>query len=355
MKTVIYGAQSIALGTYLALTTLFQDIDVLFFLVNEKGINPDFLSGKPVKVMSDSSAIELCRNVKILICTPENVMDEIEEKLDEMGIYDHVRMTSSRFAELLSYAYTKSGEFRPLSHYPVGMKKADINMYMAKFHKDKVLKGDVEIPDFITPIQVGTMITDTRVAECVDSDGDNISARNGNYSELTALYWIWKNVLENECCNDYVGLVHYRRLLDLSDDDLMRLDSNDIDVVLPFPMPYEPNIESHHKRYLRDNDWKALIKAIEEIHPEDFGGMKDVLNQRYMCNYNILLAKKDVMKDYCAWLFPILFRVEELSEPKGNERADRYIGYMGETLLNVYFMSRKNQLRIAYTGCKFCV
>ena len=42
-----------------------------------------------------------------------------------------------------------------------------------------------------------------------DDTGDNISAKNCYYSELTGLYWVWKNVKDL----DYVGVCHYRRYL----------------------------------------------------------------------------------------------------------------------------------------------
>ena len=43
-----------------------------------------------------------------------------------------------------------------------------------------------------------------------DDSGDNISDMNGFYSELTGIYWIWKNYN----IKDYVGICHYRRYFD---------------------------------------------------------------------------------------------------------------------------------------------
>ena len=44
------------------------------------------------------------------------------------------------------------------------------------------------------PLQVGTAIN-SPLGYLRDDTGDNISALNGYYSELTGLYWIWKNVI----------------------------------------------------------------------------------------------------------------------------------------------------------------
>lgn len=57
------------------------------------------------------------------------------------------------------------------------------------------------------PIQVGRAISSVDLGIQGDDTGDNISWKNRNYCELTALYWAWKNLKEV----DIIGLCHYRR------------------------------------------------------------------------------------------------------------------------------------------------
>ncbi|WP_408641721.1 DUF4422 domain-containing protein [Sporofaciens musculi] len=218
-----------------------------------------------------------------------------------------------------------------------------------------------KVKEIVFPIQVGADNCSTRIADLLDNKGENISYKNGNYSELTGLYWIWKNKL---CCRgtgdgdnrQYYGLVQYRRMFDFSADDLLRLADNDVDVVLPYPMPYEPNIHAHHERYLKEEDWNALLAALKELQPEYADAFSEILEQQYFYNYNIILAKKKiVLREYCEWLFPILERAEELSVPRGNERRDRYIGYMGETLETLYFVKKSKCLNIVHAECRLIV
>lgn len=359
MDLVIYGAQGMALGAYEAIHNLYPARGIRCFLVTERGINAEYLSGIPVLELSSFAAGltgEEKEDIEVLITTPENVMSDIEKNLDAHGLHCHVRLTSTRWAKLMSYHYACSREFMPLSMLPLGYHRPELYLFMAKSYKDTSLKAQYQIPNWVVPIQVGASLCEERVAEILDCDGESISYKNKNYSELTALYWIWKNRLLKESDNEkneYYGLVHYRRLLELSDDDVLRLIDNEVDAVLPYPMPYEPNIEVHHERYLKSEDWKAVLTALSELQPEYAKIFPAILQQKYLYNYNMILARKSILADYCGWLFPILERVEELSVPKASERGDRYIGYMGESLSTLYFLANRSKMNIVHAGCKF--
>ena len=363
MKLVIFGAQGYALGVYEAVKLLYPKREIPFFMVTKMGTNAPVLGGIPVREIADvvgELSEEEKRDYEIIIGTPENVQPEIEQTLENYGFTCHSRMTSERWAELMDVFHIKLGKFFPLKALPVGYNAPFVRIYAAKSHKDYALKHSVSIPYYVYPIQVGAANTDIKIAAIADNKGDNISEKNVNYSELTGLYWIWKNKLCSAGASDgdsgqYYGLAQYRRMLVFSDDDLLRLQDNDIDAVFPYPMPYEPNIHAHHERYLKEVDWNALLTALRELQPEYAEYFPQVLEQQYLYNYNVILAKKPVLRDYCAWLFPILERTEELSVPKGSERADRYIGYIGETLETLYFIKNADILNVVHTECKLFV
>ncbi len=357
MKIYIYGAKSIALGVCRAIQTLYPSYQVEGFFVSSKNGNPSTLANLPVRAIDQVVSMisdEEKLNIHILIATPENIHKEISSVLEENGFMQYTCITSQIEADLMERYFDNVGVFSSLHRLQKGSKTSGLEVYSAKFYKDVELHGSYVMPEWIVPIQVGKALTDKCVAECKDNAGENISYKNVNYCELTALYWLWKNKLltAEEDQTDYYGLCHYRRLLDVSDDDIMRMKENDIDVILPFPMLHEPNALEHHTRYIKDSDWNAMCTALEEIYPEYAVAMTEIFSRPYLYNYNMLIAKPGVLTEYCKWLFAILERVEELSEPKGWERSDRYIGYLGENLLTLYFMYNKDKYKIVHTGRK---
>lgn len=363
MNLAIYGAQGYALGACEAIKTLYPKREISCFLVTCMEGNASSLGGISVKELS-SFAAEMSadekRDIEILIATPDHVQPDIEEVLENFGFRHHRRLTFSRWAELMKLFHARLGKFLPLAALPVGCHEPFVRIYMAKSHADKPLKKPVPVPDYVFPVQVGVDNCSVRVADLSDNTGENISGKNGNYCELTALYWMWKNKLSADGTADgeagqYYGLCQYRRLFDMNEDDLLRLMDNDVDAVLPYPLPYEPDIHAHHERYIKEADWKALLKALNERQPAYAEAFPKILGQRYLYNYNVILAKKSVLRDYCGWLFPILERTEELSVPKGSERSDRYIGYMGETLLTLYFMKNTDRLNVVHAECRMAV
>lgn len=93
--------------------------------------------------------------------------------------------------DLLDIMKNKIGRFPNL-------KEQIAEVYAARFHGDRPLKCETALPAWIKPIQAGAALTDMRIAELTDNTGDNISDKNADYCELTALYWIWKNKI----CSD---------------------------------------------------------------------------------------------------------------------------------------------------------
>lgn len=363
MKLAIFGAQGYALGAYEAVKTLYSKRVIPCFIVTSMGNNAPMLGSIPVREIAEVSS-EMTKEQKdsleVIIATPENVQPDIEETLENHGFRHHSRLDSERWGELMKMFHIKLDRFLPLSALPVGYNKPFIRIFMAKSHLDNPLTHPPVLPDYVYPIQAGTDRTEAKIADRRDNKGENISIKNGNYSELTVLYWMWKNKLCSTGTPDgndgqYYGLVQYRRMLIFSEDDLRRLPDNDVDVVLPYPMPYEPNIHAHHERYLKDVDWNALLTALRELQPEYADYFPEVLEQQYLYNYNVILAKKAVLREYCEWLFPILERTEELSVPQGCDRSDRYIGYMGETLETLYFIKNADRLNVVHTECKLYV
>ena len=358
VKFAIFGAKSTALGICLAIRKIYPELKIETFLVSSLENNPMYLAGLPVQEISSFADKE----IRILIGTPEDLHEKIIHSLEIHGFMHWVCINSYQESELMERYFYELGLFPSIHKVPIGNIRAVLKIYQAKHCKDKPVKHFYSLPDWIVPIQAGAADLSRGGNTEADCTGDNISSKNANYCELTVLYWLWKNCLQisqgkgSDAIQpasretEYYGLFHYRRILDIRDHDLLRMTKNQIDVILPYPTIHEPSIYEHHVRYIQEKDWEAVMDVLAELQPEYAEAFSEILEQPYLYNYNILIAKRQILSDYCACLFPILFQVEERTDSKEKKRMDRYIGYIGENLLTLYFFYHKDTMNILHSG-----
>ena len=179
MKLIIYGAKSMALGACHAIQTLYPEQEILCFLVKSLKDNPSELAGLPVReleTVATELTVEEKNGVTVLVGTPE-ILHEIKKDLENCGFERIACLDSKRMAVLMERYFTSEHIFPSLHCLPQGCEKIEPFVIMTKFYKDRVLKSQVSLPSWTHPLQVGTALTEERVAELLDSTGELISEK----------------------------------------------------------------------------------------------------------------------------------------------------------------------------------
>lgn len=222
-----------------------------------------------------------------------------------------------------------------------GEGKTKVRVMIACSHKDRAgLSKDNEM--YYVPVQVGKALTDICLYDECDDAGDNISDRNYNYSECTALYWAWKNHYALDA--DYIGLRHYRRKYDITDEQLCHLKENKVDIVHLDPI-YHNNIKKSFVYFTKnENDWILMKSVIEKRFPEYYPAMLAYENQHFICAYNMTIMRRNIFDDYCCFLFGVLLEIEAYYLERC-DRRDRYLGYLAENLTSIYLMHNKDKFK----------
>ena len=233
----------------------------------------------------------------------------------------------------------------------MNINKSDLKIIIAT-HKRYQMPSD----EIYLPVHVGRALNSvwigTPLMEYIgDNTGDNISSKNRNYCELTALYWAWKN-LDYE----YLGLVHYRRHFKGGNGDkwqsvLTKRKAEQLlkkyDVILPKKRDYF--IESTYDQYVHAHNKQDLDKTLEilqESYPEYIPAWDRVMKSTSGHRFNMFIMKKDILDRYLEWLFDVLFRLEDVLDISSYSANDqRVFGFVSERLLDVWLLTNN----IAYT------
>ena len=220
--------------------------------------------------------------------------------------------------------------------------------------------------DIIAPVSAGACLygeNDPRLELCDDA-GENISAKNPQYCELTVQYWAWKN-----CDFEFGGLMHQRRYFDFSDTSPYAFDNNrrnrktyrifdepDAETLKKLRADYgtisslmkryriiaplSENLYQTVRRYYDRNDRRdfddlsLLYDIIIEKYPEYRESAGRYLDQTYSYFCNMFVMDRELFCDYSSWLFAIL---EEYEKRKPAQLFyPREQGKLAERLFGIY-------------------
>lgn len=234
---------------------------------------------------------------------------------------------------------------------------------------------DVNKPEsrILQPVQVGLKPGSYRFPWAFhDDEGENISAKNPIYCELTTQYWAWKNIDA-----DYYGFCHYRRYFDFSEtehqenaygeimDDYIdaaaakRYGLNDAaiakavegydvittrygDLTQIIDKLGSPAAVWKAAPRLLDEDLRRCYRILCQMHPDYKEDADTFLNGSRSCFCNMFIMRKQIFNNYCTWLFSILEEFERQTDfSTYSKEALRTPGHLSERLLNIYLMHQQ--------------
>lgn len=207
----------------------------------------------------------------------------------------------------------------------------------------------LQLPSCYKRIRVGNYDNMLPLEYRDDIGEDNISSKNCNYCELTALYWIWKN----DTSSDYIGLCHYRRFFTTNrivsksyhfiDDQYIERVLKRRRVILPKKSFFWNGTVNAYLKSGVLKDIELTEEAIKSLTPEFVPFWNsEVVNSTSNYLYNMFVMSRRDFNEYCEWLFSILSYVEKKIDMTNYTASQkRVFGYLSERLLGVWIAKKR--------------
>jgi hypothetical protein len=241
------------------------------------------------------------------------------------------------------------------------------------YKKGTIVKSD----ELYQPLMCGGVSIEGMKGFLSDDVGDQISSKNAQYSELSGLYWVWKNTN-----HDVIGTCHYRRFYTAKPNPrsfslkslwfvligqakrrtgliytsnlekyqpriLLKEELSNIlaeyDAILPEPRVFRYSIREHYRKYHDINDMEILKEIIAERCPDYLESFDQMLSANILYANNMFIMKKPEYQKFMTWWFDLIFAFEarvNMNDYKGYQ--SRIVGFIAERLLTLWFT--KNQL-----------
>lgn len=247
-----------------------------------------------------------------------------------------------------------------------------VKIYVAYHNEFNLIKNDV-----LEPIHVGRAIKTSEWLEnnmIGDNTGDNISDKNNRFCELTAQYFVWKNMKELNI-PQYVGFMHYRRFFNFNEEKefpvnnyglieqpfindafikTFKLHEQEIenciknyDIITVKPTnlcnKYDKNVYNQYKINHHIEDYDIALQILLKKYPEYKEAM-DIYNSSTWGYFtNSYIMRKEIFCEYADWLFSILFEADKKIENYTNALDNRVIGFIAERLFGIYLIYKRMQ------------
>ena len=210
-----------------------------------------------------------------------------------------------------------------------------LKLYIVSCHVDKPLTQKAPDSVFEIRIQAGAALTDKRICEINDHDDcrDDISDRNRRYSEATAMYWISRHI-----DSDYVGILHYRRRLDLTDAGYIGYMDQNVDIITTEMTDLGISIEEDYRKVLYSADWDLFMEIIREKYPQDYEYAVECFSSHMIHPCNINVFRAELYREFSEWAFPVLEEFWRRSPEKTDVYQHRDVGFIAERLSHLFVM-----------------
>ena len=353
----IAGASSRAQTAKVYLEELYPDVKIRAFLVSpEMADNKLIVDGIPVKEILSDPDIDLDYDVYLGVrgVNQEKIANELigigfaREKIIPVTPTLDMELRN----EYVKKAFKKAGR-RFVKIDDLSEKNGEVTskcIYVAKGDFDCEFDKPINLYDYERIIQVGSSIANKIIkADFYDNIGDNISALNRQFCELTALYWIWKHA-----DSEVVGIEHWRRRFLLPDRWDRVMIENDIDVILPVPLCVMTSLKENFIERHSSKVWDKTMDMMLKYHQDDYdSALSFFKNSTFYSPCNMFVAQKQIIDDYCEWLFPMLIDLKDTIGTLNDSYQNRYPGFVAERLMNYFFEKNRDRYRIVYADKNF--
>ena len=240
--------------------------------------------------------------------------------------------------------------------------------------------------DLYMPVMAGNALLKSSAGIQGDDTGDSISEKNLSYSELTGIFWVWKNTMQ-----EVTGCCHYRRYFTAVQEPLgsrikrilyfaaglhrkrfgliytsnverfrnkiinekeVREILQNYDAVLPQKRKLKYSVKVHYSRYHNIKDLEVLEAILKDKYPAYLPAFENVMEGKRLYANNMFIMRNSHFQQFMSWWFNVLFEYEkrvDLSDYRDYQQ--RIMGFLGERLLTVWFTHKNlkvKELQVIY-------